>query len=83
MCFEFFSPFLSQIPGNVECHPKYIVYSKKQHLFLVVFEFSGATNEVVVYWENTDSQIANSKSNTVKGLWILDFVIHVEVLMFV
>uniref|UniRef100_A0A2C9UWC3 Transducin/WD40 repeat-like superfamily protein n=1 Tax=Manihot esculenta TaxID=3983 RepID=A0A2C9UWC3_MANES len=57
----------TSIPGNVEFHPKHIVYSKKQHLFLVVYEFSGYTNEVVLYWENTNSQLANSKANTVKG----------------
>ncbi|PSS21303.1 Actin cytoskeleton-regulatory complex protein [Actinidia chinensis var. chinensis] len=58
----------TSIPGNVEFHPKYLLYSTKQHLFLVVYEFSGATTEVVLYWENTDSQSANSKTNTVKGL---------------
>lgn len=56
-----------QIPGNVEFHPKYIIYGKKQHLFLIVYEFSGATNEVVLYWENTDTQLANSKGTTIKG----------------
>ncbi|KAF5463821.1 hypothetical protein F2P56_013950 [Juglans regia] len=58
---------LYTVPGNVEYHPKRMLYSKKQHLFLVVYEFSGATNEVVLYWENTDSTVANSKSSTVKG----------------
>ncbi|CAK9166457.1 unnamed protein product [Ilex paraguariensis] len=57
----------TSIPGNVEFHPKHMVYSKKQHLFLVVFEFSGMTNEVVFYWENTDSQLSNSKASMVKG----------------
>ncbi|KAG8641246.1 uncharacterized protein LOC110630106 isoform X1 [Manihot esculenta] len=57
----------TSIPGNVEFHPKHIAHSKKQHLFLVVYEFSGSTNEVVLYWENTDSQPANIKGNTVKG----------------
>ena len=60
--------FNLQIPGNVEFHPKCIVHSRKQRLFLVTFEFSGATNEVVLYWENTDSLTANSKCTTVKGL---------------
>ena len=60
--------FCFQIPGNVEYHPKYIIYSKKQHLFLVVYEFSGVTNEVVLYWENTDLHTANSKGSTIKGL---------------
>ncbi|XP_030498317.2 uncharacterized protein LOC115713962 isoform X2 [Cannabis sativa] len=55
------------IPGNVEYHPKYMFYSKKQHIFLVVYEFSGSANEVVVYRENTESQSANSKCTTVKG----------------
>ncbi|XP_044470052.1 uncharacterized protein LOC123199208 isoform X2 [Mangifera indica] len=57
----------TSIPSNVEYYPKYMVYSKKQQLFLVVYEFSGATNEVVLYRENVDSQLANSKSSTVKG----------------
>ena len=61
--------FCLQIPGNVEINPKYIIYSKKQHIFLVVYELSGATNEVVLYWENTDPQFANSKVTTVKGLY--------------
>ncbi|KAK7331107.1 hypothetical protein VNO77_25321 [Canavalia gladiata] len=57
----------NSIPGNVEYRAKYLIHSKKQSLFLVVYEFSGATNEVVLYWENTDAQTANSKSSTVKG----------------
>lgn len=57
----------NSIPGNVEYRAKYLMHSKKQRLFLVVYEFSGATNEVVLYWENSDVQTANSKSNTVKG----------------
>ncbi|KAE9466877.1 hypothetical protein C3L33_01227, partial [Rhododendron williamsianum] len=56
-----------QIPGNVEFQPKHLLYSNKQHLFLVVYEFSGATNEVVLYWENTDAKSANSKESTIKG----------------
>lgn len=59
--------FLFQIPGNIEFHPKYILHSRKQHLFLVVHEFSGVSNEVSLYWENTDSQLANSKISTIKG----------------
>lgn len=59
--------FCFQIPGNVEYHPKHLVYSKKQQIFLVVYEFSGTTNEVVMYQENSDSQLANSKCSTVKG----------------
>lgn len=53
-----------------------MVYSKKQHMFLVVYEFSGSANEVVVYRENTEFQTANSKCTTVKGLFgseILNF----------
>lgn len=57
----------TSIPGNVEFHPKFIIHSKKKGLFLVTYEFSGATNEVVLYWENTDSPTANSKCTTVKG----------------
>ncbi|XP_061341114.1 uncharacterized protein LOC133287491 isoform X2 [Gastrolobium bilobum] len=57
----------NSIPGNVEYQAKYLIYSKKQHLFLVVYEFSGTTNEVVLYRENTDAETVNSKSSTVKG----------------
>lgn len=52
----------------MEYRAKYLIHSKKQRLFLVVYEFSGATNEVVLYWENSDAQVANSKSSTVKGI---------------
>jgi len=51
----------------VEYRAKYLIHSKKQRLFLIVYEFSGVTNEVVLYWENSDAQVANSKSSTVKG----------------
>ncbi|RAL46724.1 hypothetical protein DM860_005003 [Cuscuta australis] len=57
----------TSIPGNVEFHPKNVIYSKVQHLFLIVYEFSGSTHEVVLYWENIDSQLANSKVTTAKG----------------
>ncbi|GAB2282582.1 hypothetical protein Dimus_017121 [Dionaea muscipula] len=57
----------TSIPGSVECYPKHVVYSTKQHLFLVVYEFNGSQNEVVLYWENTDSKLGNAKSNTIKG----------------
>ncbi|KAH9663477.1 WD REPEATS REGION domain-containing protein [Citrus sinensis] len=57
----------STIPGTVEYYPKHMVYSKRQQLFLVVYEFSGTTNEVVLYRENVDTQLADSKSSTVKG----------------
>jgi hypothetical protein len=52
----------------VEYRAKYLIHSKKQRLFLVVYEFSGASNEVVLYWENSASQTGNSKSSTVKGV---------------
>lgn len=47
-----------------------MLYSKKQHLFLIVYEFIGASNEVILFRENTDAQSANSKTSTVKGLFI-------------
>lgn len=52
----------------MEYRAKYLIHSKKQRLFLVVYEFSSSTNEVVLYWENTDVQTGNSKSSTVKGI---------------
>lgn len=58
----------TSIPPNVEFHSKHMLYSSKQHLFLVVYEFSGVTCEVVLYWENTNFQSANSKMSTMKGL---------------
>lgn len=68
LCFFNLRFFPFQIPANVEYHSKQIVYSRKRNLFLVVYEFSGATNEVVLYWENTGSQLPNSKGSTAKGL---------------
>jgi len=52
----------------VEYQAKYLIYSIKQHLFLAVYEFSGTTNEVVLYRENTDAMTSSSKSSTVKGI---------------
>ncbi|KAJ6907485.1 hypothetical protein NC651_018024 [Populus alba x Populus x berolinensis] len=57
----------TSIPGNVEYQAKHMVYSIKQHLFLVVYEFSGSANEVVLYWESTNPQPANNKGSTIKG----------------
>lgn len=57
----------TSIPGNVEYQAKHMVYSIKQHLFLVVYEFSGSANEVVLYWENTNALPANNKGSTIKG----------------
>lgn len=47
-----------------------MIYSAKQHLFLVVFELSGANgvvHEIVLYWEQTDIQSVNTKGTSVKG----------------
>jgi hypothetical protein len=55
----------------MECHPKNMSYSPKQHLFLVVFELSGpngVVHEVVLYWEQTDIQTVNSKGSSIRGL---------------
>ncbi|KAG0486664.1 hypothetical protein HPP92_008759 [Vanilla planifolia] len=49
----------SSIPGHIECLPVNMLYSSKQHLFLVVFELSGpsgAIHEVVLYWEQMQVQ---------------------------
>lgn len=59
-----------QIPGHVECLPKHVLYSSKQHLFLVVFELTGTTgslHEVAIYWEPTDNQSSNNKGSLIKG----------------
>lgn len=59
-----------QIPGHVECLPKHMLYSSKQHLFFVVFELIGTTgslHEVVIYWEPTDIQSPNNKGSLIKG----------------
>ncbi|XWS41944.1 hypothetical protein CRYUN_Cryun17cG0125700 [Craigia yunnanensis] len=62
-----YNKLFTSIPGNMEYYPKHMVYGKKRHLFLIVYEFSGTTNEVVLYWENTDLQLAKSKGSTIKG----------------
>ncbi|XVF17724.1 hypothetical protein REPUB_Repub10bG0148300 [Reevesia pubescens] len=62
-----YKKLFTSIPGNVEYYPKHMVYGKKRHLFLIVCEFSGTMNEVVLYWENTDLKLANIKGSTIKG----------------
>lgn len=57
----------TSVPGNVECYSRRMLYSARQHLFLILYEFSGASNEVVVYLENTNPLVASSKESTVKG----------------
>ncbi|KAK7307612.1 hypothetical protein VNO77_40835 [Canavalia gladiata] len=57
----------NSIPGSVEYQAKYLIHSKKQHLFLAVYEFRGSKNEVLLYRENTDAERVNSKSSTMKG----------------
>lgn len=54
----------------MEYQANYLIYSKKQHLFLVAYEFSGITTEVVVYRENTEVETVNSKSSSVKGIFV-------------
>lgn len=44
-----------------------MVYSQKQRLFLVVYEFGGAANDVVLYWENIDFH-SNTKGSNIKGI---------------
>ncbi|XP_030455846.2 uncharacterized protein LOC115676948 [Syzygium oleosum] len=56
------------IPGSADYYPTRIIYSIKQHLFLIVYEYRGAANEIFLYWENTNIQAANSKGGSVKGL---------------
>ncbi|XVF59465.1 hypothetical protein PTKIN_Ptkin07bG0278300 [Pterospermum kingtungense] len=51
-----------QVPGDVEYHPRTMVYGKKWHPFLIVYEFSGARNEVVLYWELRCSIIGPSEN---------------------
>jgi hypothetical protein len=60
----------------VEYQANYLTYSKKQHLFLVAYEFSGITTEVVLYRENTEVETVNSKSSTVKGIYVRRIYIH-------
>ncbi|XP_021301194.1 uncharacterized protein LOC110429464 isoform X2 [Herrania umbratica] len=62
-----YKKLFTSMPANVEYYPKHMVYGKKRHLFLIVYEFSGTTHEVVLYWENTDLKLANSKGSTIKG----------------
>ncbi|MFS7974001.1 putative transcription factor WD40-like family [Helianthus anomalus] len=62
-----YKKLFASMPGHVEFHGKYMLHSRKQHLFLIVYEFNGASSEVVLYWENTSSQSSNSKANTIKG----------------
>ncbi|KAG0484903.1 hypothetical protein HPP92_008982 [Vanilla planifolia] len=59
----------SSIPGHIECLPVNMLYSPKQHLFLVVFELSGpsgAIHEVVLYWEQMQVQSVR-KGTSIRG----------------
>ncbi|KAK9009079.1 hypothetical protein V6N11_080551 [Hibiscus sabdariffa] len=62
-----YKKLFTSIPGHVEYYPKHMVYGKKRNLFLVVYEFTGTTNEVVLYWENTNLTFSNSKGSTIQG----------------
>ncbi|KAK1288263.1 hypothetical protein QJS10_CPB19g01511 [Acorus calamus] len=65
-----YKKLVSSVPAHIECNPNHMLYSSKQHIFLVSFELSGTngtTHEVVLYWEQTDSQSVNNKGNTIKG----------------
>lgn len=53
--------------GGNERYPKRMLYSEKQHLFLVVFELRDATNEVVIYRDLMDLQAVGEKVNTFTG----------------
>ncbi|GLJ44307.1 hypothetical protein SUGI_0927300 [Cryptomeria japonica] len=54
------------VVGN-EWSPKRILYSAKQHLFVVFFEVRGGPNEVVLYRDLIDSQSVTEKMNTTTG----------------
>ncbi|XP_078433538.1 transducin/WD40 repeat-like superfamily protein [Wolffia australiana] len=56
--------------GNIEYRPKNMIYSSKQHLFLILYQvcgISGSLHEVVLYWEHTDAQAVSNKGSAVKG----------------
>ena len=47
-----------------------MVYSSKQNLFLIVYQVSGISSsfhEVVLYWEQADSQTIAKKGSSLKG----------------
>ena len=56
---------------------KFMMYSKKQHLFLGVYEFSGSTNEVFLYWESADTRPANIEGNTIKGMLVYQMCLYI------
>ena len=60
--------YSSQALGGNERIPKRMLYSSKQHMFLIFFECRGATSEVVVYRDNLGAQTAKDRVNTTTGL---------------
>lgn len=53
--------------GGNERHPKHMLYSTKQQLFLIFFECRGATSEVVLYRDQIDVHISSERVNTIAG----------------
>lgn len=53
--------------GGNERIPTRMVYSTKQHLFLLFFECRGATSEVVLYRDQVDMHNPTERVNTITG----------------
>lgn len=75
----FFSK-LQALGGN-EWYPKHMLYSEKQHIFLVVFELCDGTNEVVIYRDLIELQVVGEKVNTFTGRdWAFIGPLYISVL---
>lgn len=68
MCKILIQVYSWQALGGNERTPKRMLYSSKQHMFLIFFECRGATSEVVVYRDNLGVQTAKDRVNTITGL---------------
>ncbi len=57
---------MQALGGNERIASK-MLYSSKQHVFLIFFECRGATSEVVLYRDNLGALTVNERVNTVTG----------------
>ncbi|XP_024518338.1 uncharacterized protein LOC9639327 [Selaginella moellendorffii] len=53
--------------GGQERSPTHMLYSSRQHLFLIFFECRGAIGEIVIYRESLTAEAVGERLNTITG----------------
>ncbi|KAJ7550942.1 hypothetical protein O6H91_07G125900 [Diphasiastrum complanatum] len=65
--YNIYKKFSPTALGGNERYPKHMLYSTKQHSFLIFFECRGATSEMVLYRESLAAEMVGERVNTVIG----------------